>query len=63
MVEHIIAIVRQYEQRLREMQKVPMLSYGRELLCADGVPNRNFLTCLFTDMALAIEFMKNTDCG
>jgi len=59
MVEHIFKVVGQYEQRLRQMQKVPKFSYGRGLLCADGAPNRIFLTCLFTDMALAIEFMKD----
>jgi hypothetical protein len=41
MVEHIVAVVKQYE-RLQEMHTAPMLSYGRRLLCMDGAPNRIF---------------------
>jgi hypothetical protein len=48
MVEHTVKVVGQYEQRLRQMKKVPKFSYGRGLLCADGAPNRIFLTCLLT---------------
>jgi hypothetical protein len=58
MVEDI-KVVGPYEQRLRVMQNVPKFSYGHGLLYADGAPNRIFLTCLFSDMALAIRFMKD----
>ena len=47
MVQRIVEIMANYENRLREMQSVPRLSYGRRLLCTDGAPNRMFFTCLF----------------
>jgi len=42
MVQRIIVIVAKYEDRLRKMQSVPRLSYGRRLVCTDGAPNRMF---------------------
>jgi len=47
MVQRMQEIVAKYEDRLRQMQSVPRLSYGRRLVCTDGAPNRMFLTCLF----------------
>ena len=47
MVQQMQEIVAQYEERMREMQLMPMLSYGRRLLRRDGAPNRTFLTSLF----------------
>ena len=58
MVQQMQEIVAQYEERLREMQLIPMLSYGRRLLRRDGAPNRTFLTSLFIRHELAIEFLK-----
>ena len=60
MVQRIQEIVAKYEDRLREMQSVPRLSYGRRLVCTDGAPNRLFLTCLFCVHELAI-MPYNTD--
>jgi hypothetical protein len=37
---------------------VPQLSYGR-VMCDDGDPNRFFLTYLFTDQVVAIEFLQD----
>jgi hypothetical protein len=59
MVSHLKKVVSEYEERLRGKQNVPKFSHGRQMLCADGGPNRIFLTCHFSDMALAIEFMKD----
>jgi hypothetical protein len=59
MVNRIKEIVAEYEERLRGKQNEPEFSHGRRMLCADGGPNRIFLTCLFSDMALAIPFMKD----
>ena len=50
--------VADYEERLRGMQCV-LKFCGCGWLYADGGPNRVFLTCLFMDMALAIQFMKD----
>ena len=46
LVQRIQEIVAKYEDRLREMQSLPRLSYGRRLVRTDGAPNRMFLTCL-----------------
>ena len=43
MVQRMQEIVAKYEDRLRKMQSVPRLLYGRRLLCTDGAPNRMFL--------------------
>ena len=43
MVQRMEEIVAKYEDRLRKMQSVPLLSYGRRLVCTDGAPNRMFL--------------------
>ena len=43
MVQRMQEIVAKYEDRLRKMQSVPLLSYGRRLVCTDGAPNRMFL--------------------
>ena len=44
MVQRMLEIFAKYEDRLRQMQSVPRLSYGRRLVCTDGAPNRMFLT-------------------
>jgi len=43
-VQRIQEIVAKYEDRLRKMQSVPWLSYGRSLVCTDGVLYVDFLT-------------------
>jgi len=48
----------QYEERVRSMQNVPRFSHGRRMLRSDGGPNR-LLYYLFTDHAMAIEFLKD----
>jgi hypothetical protein len=51
-------IIAEYEDRLRKMQLVPSISYGRRLLRKDSAPNRMFLTYLFGHQELAIQFLK-----
>ena len=59
MVQRINEVFAKYQDRLREMQSLPRLSYGRGLQCRDGAPNRMFLTCLFCHHELAIQFLKD----
>jgi len=59
MVQRIIEIMANYDNRLREMQSVPRLSFGRRLVCTDGAPNRMLFTCLFCHHELAIQFLKD----
>jgi hypothetical protein len=58
MVQRVKEMVAEYEDRLRKMQPVPRLSYGRWLKRKDGAPNRIFLTYLFVHQELAIQFLK-----
>jgi hypothetical protein len=59
MLVHLSQLVTEYEERLRRKQYVPRFSYGRRMLRDDGGPNRFFLTYLFSDQAMAIEFLKD----
>jgi hypothetical protein len=52
-------VVRQYEEHLQRMQHVPRFSYRQGLLRDDGGPNSLFLTFLFTDQAMAIQFLQD----
>jgi hypothetical protein len=47
-----------YEERVRSLPFVPRLSQGRRILRLDGGPSWLFLTYLFTDHSVAIEFLK-----
>jgi hypothetical protein len=58
MVAHISPVVTQYGERVRRIQKVPRISYGRPMVRADGGPNRLFFCNLFNVYAMAIEFLK-----
>jgi hypothetical protein len=59
MVVRIKQVVAEYEDSLRKMQWVPRFSYGRGMLGKDGAPNGLFLTYLFGDQELAIQFLKD----
>ena len=61
MVQRINEVCSKYQDRLREMQAIPRLSYGRGLQRRDGAPNRMFLTCLFCHHELAIQFLKDVE--
>jgi len=58
MVAQIKDIVAKYEECVRSMENVPRCSYGHRMLRSDGGPNRSFFFYLFTDKAMAIEFLK-----
>jgi hypothetical protein len=59
MVQRISEVIRGYEKRLQGMPFVPKSSYGRAILREDGGPNKIFLTHLFCDQAIAIQFLKD----
>jgi hypothetical protein len=58
MVENITTVISDYEEQLRRLQKGPSFSYGRRMVRSDGAPNRAFFYSLFTDHAMAIEFLQ-----
>jgi hypothetical protein len=59
MVEEIVKIVTEYEQRLRRSSRAPRLSYGRPMLAEIGGPDEMFYTCLFFDEAMSLEFLQD----
>jgi len=52
-------VVDNNEKRLQEMLCMPRFSYGCQMLQEDSRPNRMFLTYLFCDKAIAIQFLKD----
>jgi len=59
MVQNVIHVTYQYDERLRRCQNVPKLSYGRQMLTEDGAPNRFFLMYLFCNELMAIQYLKD----
>jgi len=59
MVGNLKEIVDEYEKRLQGMPSIPRGSYIRRTLRQDGGPNRDFLTYLFCDNDLAMQFLKD----
>ena len=59
MVGKLTEIVDEYKKRLQEMAFIPRASYRRQMLHQDGGPNREFLTYLFWDDRLAMQFLKD----
>jgi hypothetical protein len=59
MVHHITNVIKEYQDRLREIPYVPKTSYRRESLGYSRDANKNFLTFLFSDQATAIQFLKD----
>jgi hypothetical protein len=56
MVQEVTDIIMCYEERVRSLPFVPRLSHVRKMLSSDGDPIRLFLTYLFNDHSMAIEF-------
>jgi hypothetical protein len=59
MFEEIKAVISTYHRRLMEMPYVPKISYGRTSLGDDSEANKLFLTFLFSDMDVGIQFLKD----
>lgn len=58
-MEHIQQIIAQYQQQTAEKPYVPNRSYGHPALGINGNVNRDFLTFLFSDKDVGIEFLKD----
>jgi len=54
MVEQLLHITSEYEERLRRCQYVPRFSFGRRMLRDDGGPNR-----FFREEFIAIQYLKD----
>jgi len=56
-VRNITAVLTEYEERVRRLQKVLRFSHGRRMLRSDGAPNRTFFYSVFNDHAMAIDHL------
>ena len=61
MVDEVKCIISKYQQRLMEMSFVPQSSCGRKTLGKEGDANKLFLTYLFIDVDLGIQFLKDVE--
>jgi len=59
MVQHITHIIKDYQERLHEMPYVPQTSFRRDSLVYCGDANKLFLTFLFSDHAIGLQFLKD----
>jgi len=59
MVQRITSVIKEYQDRLREMHYVPKTSFGRDSLRYSGEANKLFLTFLFSDHAIGLQFLKD----
>jgi hypothetical protein len=59
MVEHIKQIISEYQRRLSEMPHVNKRSYGHSAVGINGCVNMVFLTFLFSNKDLGIQFLKD----
>jgi len=59
MVDRVVKIFHEYEERLRSSDNVPRFSYGRRMMRDDGDPNRYFLMYLFCEQSMGIQFLKD----
>jgi len=59
MVDEIKSVISTYQRHVMEMPYVPKTSYGRASLGDDSEANKLFLTFLFSDMDLGIQFLKD----
>ena len=58
MVQRISAIIKDYQERLREMPYVPQTSFRRDSLGFSGDANKLFLTYLFSDHAIGLQSLR-----
>ena len=59
MVQRITNIIKDYQDRVRELPYVPATSFGRDSLGYPGDANKLFLTFLFCDRSMCIQFLKD----
>jgi len=59
-VQALQALIGNYKERLMAMPTAPNPSFGRPAFGVDGAMNRLFITHLFLDFDIAIQFLKDT---
>jgi hypothetical protein len=61
MVEAVKGVIESYKERLMTMPFAPKSNFGCAVLGVDGAVNKPFLTYVFIDMDIAMDFLK--DCS
>jgi hypothetical protein len=59
MVQSMTTVIKKYQDELREMPNVPKTSFERESLGFCGEANKLFLTFLFSNHAIGLQFLKD----
>jgi hypothetical protein len=59
MVHHISNVIKEYQDKLREMPHVPKISYHRDSLGYCGDENETIFTFLFCNRDIGNQFMKD----
>jgi len=59
MVQRITQIIKDYQSRVRETPCVPETSFRIDSLGFPGVANKLFLTFLFSEHAIGVQFLKD----
>jgi hypothetical protein len=59
MIERLRAVISDYQQQIMGMPFAPTSSFGRAALGDDGTANKLFLTHLFINMDVGIQFFKD----
>jgi len=59
MVQRITNIIKVYQDAVRELPYVPTTSFRRDSLGCPGDANKLFLTSLFSDRSIGIQFLKD----
>ena len=59
MVHQISNVIKEYQDKLREMPYVPKTSYQRDSLGYCGDANNTFLTFLFSNRDVGIQFLMD----
>jgi len=59
MVQRITTVIKEYHDSLHEMPHVPKTSFRRDSLRYSGEGNKLFLTFLFSNHAIGLQFRKD----
>jgi transposase-like protein len=59
MVDKITKVLQEYQEKVSVMPFIPKCSFQRDLLGASGDMNKIFLTFLFCDYAMGLQFLKD----
>jgi hypothetical protein len=59
MVQHITNVIKEYQTKLCQLPFLPKTLFQRDSLGCSGDPNKIFLTFLFCDNRIGVQFLKD----